>query len=313
MSHHPESSGPGEALGLSASLSPPPRGPGDEEEEDLNKVFDVQCFPQIFGSAAFSPPDKYRVYDEQDFEDHRHCSVQVQHPLSKPPADIKRKRTNDGMRDGRRGSAPSAATTIEEDQEEESCSQTSRDLPTTSTNQHSLSRGSTMMGVATDDTDEAGALTSVDLDGIKKLRLLTVELGDNLTPRGLSGPTVSSEMFRDKSNDLSHRLDDVPGVRRHLVRRSCRGPIVHISKDQVVGQSQLRPDRTPHEVSCDVTVHKVTPRSTLFCKRPFGQTRKDKGRARDRSVCSDDPAAMLTSEDVRTTGVASGVEWLFSN
>ncbi|XP_035025551.1 anion exchange protein 2a isoform X1 [Hippoglossus stenolepis] len=213
MSHHPESAGPGEALGLSASLSPPPRCHGDEEEEDLNKVFEVQCFPQIFGPAAFSPPDKYRVYDEQDFEDHRHCSLQVQHPLSKPPADIKRKRTSEDRRDGRRGSAPSAATTIEEDQEEESCSQTSRDLPTTSTNQNSLSRGSTMMSVATDDTDEVGALTSVDLDGIK-----------------------------------SHRLDDVPAVRRHLVRRSCRGPVVHISKDQIVGQSQLRPDRTPHEV-----------------------------------------------------------------
>ncbi|XP_060940440.1 anion exchange protein 2a [Limanda limanda] len=189
MSHHPESAAPGEALGQSASLSPAPRYHGDEEEEDLNKVFDVEGFPQIFGSAAFSPPDKHRVYDEQDFEDHRHCSLQVQPPLSKPPPDIKRKRTNEGRRDGRRGSAPSAATTIEEDQEEESCRQT------------------------TDDSDEAGALTSVDLDGIK-----------------------------------SHRLDDVPAVRRHLLRRSCRGPVVHISKDQVVGQIQIRPDRTPHEV-----------------------------------------------------------------
>ncbi|XP_069367475.1 anion exchange protein 2a isoform X2 [Paralichthys olivaceus] len=215
MSHHPESVGPGEALGLSASLSPPPHCHGDEEEEDLNKAFDVQCFPQIFGPAAVSPPDKHRVYDEQDFEDHRHCSLHVQHPLSKPPADVRRKRTNEGRREGRRGSAPSAAATIEEDQEEESCSQTmaSRDLPTTSTNHNTLSRGSTMMSVATDDADEVGALMSVDLDGIK-----------------------------------SHRLDDVPAVRRHLVRRSSRGPIVHISKDQIVGQSQLRPDRTPHEV-----------------------------------------------------------------
>ncbi|XP_029381220.1 anion exchange protein 2a isoform X2 [Echeneis naucrates] len=43
-----------------------------------------------------------------------------------------------------------------------------------------------------------------------------------------------------------HRLDDVPAVRRHLVRRSSRGPIVHISKDQT--PSYLQPDRTPHEV-----------------------------------------------------------------
>uniref|UniRef100_A0A665V9K4 Anion exchange protein n=1 Tax=Echeneis naucrates TaxID=173247 RepID=A0A665V9K4_ECHNA len=59
--------------------------------------------------------------------------------------------------------------------------------------------------------DEAETLASVDLDGIK-----------------------------------SHRLDDVPAVRRHLVRRSSRGPIVHISKDQT--PSYLQPDRTPHEV-----------------------------------------------------------------
>uniref|UniRef100_A0A7N8XPZ2 Anion exchange protein n=1 Tax=Mastacembelus armatus TaxID=205130 RepID=A0A7N8XPZ2_9TELE len=66
--------------------------------------------------------------------------------------------------------------------------------------------------------DETELLTSVDLDGIK-----------------------------------SHRLDDVPAVRRHLVRRSSKGPIVHITKEQTSSQTQsqlhhLQPDRTPHEV-----------------------------------------------------------------
>ena len=53
-----------------------------------------------------------------------------------------------------------------------------------------------------------------------------------------------------------HRLDDVPAVRRHLVRRSSRGPVVHVPKDQISGRTpsqlqhlqHLRPDRTPHEV-----------------------------------------------------------------
>ncbi|XP_026169497.1 anion exchange protein 2a isoform X2 [Mastacembelus armatus] len=73
-----------------------------------------------------------------------------------------------------------------------------------------------MMSAAAD--DETELLTSVDLDGIK-----------------------------------SHRLDDVPAVRRHLVRRSSKGPIVHITKEQTSSQTQsqlhhLQPDRTPHEV-----------------------------------------------------------------
>ncbi|XP_056247417.1 anion exchange protein 2a isoform X1 [Seriola aureovittata] len=236
MSHHPNSVGPSEALGLSASLSPlPPRCHGDEEEEDLNKAFDVQCFQQILCPAARSPPEKHRVYDERDFEDHRHSSLHVHHPLSKPPADSRRKRSGEGRKDVRRGSTPSTAATIEEDQEddceEESFTQTdgdegqttshSSDPPTSSTIHNGLSPGCLMISIGPDEADEAETLTSVDLDGIK-----------------------------------SHRLDDVPAVRRHLVRRSSRGPIIHVSKDQSSSQTQsqlqhlqhLQPDRTPHEV-----------------------------------------------------------------
>ncbi|XP_068998368.1 anion exchange protein 2a isoform X1 [Embiotoca jacksoni] len=226
MSHHQNSAGPGDAPGLSASLPPlPPRCDSDEEEEDLNKAFDVQCFQQILHPAARSPPEKHRVYDEQDIEDHRHSSLHVHHPLSKPPADGRRKRTNEGRKESRRGSAPSNAATIEEDQveegEEEAYSQTdgeedwmtASDPPTISSNHSILSSGCTVKGVVTDDTDEAETLASVDLDGIK-----------------------------------SHRLDDVPAVRRHLVRRSSRGPIVHISSRTNQHLQHLQSDRTPHEV-----------------------------------------------------------------
>ncbi|KAI3374818.1 hypothetical protein L3Q82_021045, partial [Scortum barcoo] len=211
---------------------PPPRCHSDEEEEDLNKAFDVQGFQQILCPAARSPPEKHRVYNEQDFEDHRHFSLHVHHPLSKPPADSRRKRTNEG----RRGSAPNAAATIEEDHEEEEGEEESynqndaeegqtttptSDPPTISTNHSSLSPGRGVTSAAADEADEAETLMSVDLDGIK-----------------------------------SHRLDDVPAVRRHLVRRSSRGPIVHITKDQISNRTQshlqhlqhLQPDRTPHEV-----------------------------------------------------------------
>ncbi len=54
---------------LFQSLSPsPPCCHSDDEEEDLNKAFDVQGFQQILCPAARSPPEKHRVCDEQDFE-----------------------------------------------------------------------------------------------------------------------------------------------------------------------------------------------------------------------------------------------------
>ncbi|KAM4552445.1 anion exchange protein 2a isoform 1-T3 [Odontesthes bonariensis] len=209
MDLHQTTAGPGDAL--SQSTAPPPPRRHSEEDEDLNKAFDIQGFQQILHPAAHSPPGKHRVYDEQDIEDHRHSSVHVHHPLSKPPADSRRKKTNEGRRDSRRGSTPSSETTIEEDQE--ACSQTDGEeghIPT-----RGASPGHAGSGVPADDADEAGTLMSVDLDGIK-----------------------------------SHRLDDVPAVRRHLVRRSSRGPIVHLSKDQTSGPPKppLRADRTPHEV-----------------------------------------------------------------
>uniref|UniRef100_A0A8C7K0B5 Anion exchange protein n=1 Tax=Oncorhynchus kisutch TaxID=8019 RepID=A0A8C7K0B5_ONCKI len=66
---------------------------------------------------------------------------------------------------------------------------------------------------ATDDS-EAQMLGSADLDGIK-----------------------------------SHRFEDVPAVRRHLVRKSNKGQVVHINKDHKEPSARSRKlDRTPHEV-----------------------------------------------------------------
>uniref|UniRef100_A0A8C8DA06 Anion exchange protein n=1 Tax=Oncorhynchus tshawytscha TaxID=74940 RepID=A0A8C8DA06_ONCTS len=65
---------------------------------------------------------------------------------------------------------------------------------------------------ATDDS-EAQMLGSADLDGIK-----------------------------------SHRFEDVPAVRRHLVRKSNKGQVVHISKDHKEPSAHCcKLDRTPHE------------------------------------------------------------------
>ncbi|XP_029002441.1 anion exchange protein 2b isoform X2 [Betta splendens] len=66
-------------------------------------------------------------------------------------------------------------------------------------------------------------------------------------------PTDESEAQMLASADLdgikSHRFEDVPGVRRHLVRKSTKGQIVHIGKDHKEPTSRSRKqDRTPHEV-----------------------------------------------------------------
>ncbi|XP_076026576.1 anion exchange protein 2b isoform X1 [Genypterus blacodes] len=67
--------------------------------------------------------------------------------------------------------------------------------------------------IPTDDV-EAQTLASADLDGIK-----------------------------------SHRFEDVPGVRRHLVRKSTKGQVVHMGKDHKEPSTRSRKqDRTPHEV-----------------------------------------------------------------
>ncbi|KAJ4921611.1 hypothetical protein JOQ06_022993, partial [Pogonophryne albipinna] len=180
----------------------------EEEDEDLNRVLGVRVFQQILNPAALRAPEKHRVIDEQEVEDHRLFSPHVLQPLA-------RRRTNEG----RRGSVPTA--TIEEDGEEEEGEEDGEepcsDPPTGSSNHNDRIMASA------DDEEEAEMLMLVDLDDMK-----------------------------------SHRLDDVQAVRRHLMRRSSRGPI----RDQtgVRTPAHLQPDRTPHEVRASLILFsRVTP------------------------------------------------------
>ncbi|KAM6276865.1 anion exchange protein 2 isoform 2-T6 [Spheniscus humboldti] len=66
-------------------------------------------------------------------------------------------------------------------------------------------------------------------------------------------PTDESEAQTLASADLdymkSHRFEDVPGVRRHLVRKSTKAQVVHVSKDHKEPSTRHRKqDRQPHEV-----------------------------------------------------------------
>ncbi|KAI6075553.1 Anion exchange protein 2 isoform X1 [Aix galericulata] len=48
---------------------------------------------------------------------------------------------------------------------------------------------------------------------------------------------------------VGHRFEDVPGVRRHLVRKSAKAQVVHVSKDHKEPSTRHRKqDRQPHEV-----------------------------------------------------------------
>ncbi|XP_013994653.1 anion exchange protein 2 isoform X1 [Salmo salar] len=84
---------------------------------------------------------------------------------------------------------------------------------------------------ATDDS-EAQMLGSADLDGIK-----------------------------------SHRFEDVPAVHRHLVRKSNKGQVVHISKDHKEPSAPCsKLDRTPHE---PVLEYRSTSRSDRMVRLEF--------------------------------------------
>ncbi|KAM9332172.1 anion exchange protein 2b isoform 2-T3 [Pholidichthys leucotaenia] len=66
-------------------------------------------------------------------------------------------------------------------------------------------------------------------------------------------PTDETEAEMLASADLdgikSHRFEDVPGMRRHLVRKSTKGQVVHIGKDHKEPTTRARKqDRTPHEL-----------------------------------------------------------------
>ncbi|KAM6971021.1 anion exchange protein 2b isoform 1-T1 [Tautogolabrus adspersus] len=77
-------------------------------------------------------------------------------------------------------------------------------------------------------------------------------------------PTDEIEAQTLASADLdgikSHRFEDVPGVRRHLVRKSTKGQVVHTGKDHKEPTTRSRKqDRTPHE-SLPVVVYRSASR-----------------------------------------------------
>uniref|UniRef100_A0A8C2FJB6 Anion exchange protein n=1 Tax=Cyprinus carpio TaxID=7962 RepID=A0A8C2FJB6_CYPCA len=187
------------------------------------------------------------------FVDHRHTSLHIHHPLSKHLPEVRRKKPGRKRKDSgrRRSSSMGAAPPIDEDDEDEevdedSCSQNwVRNLP----NGRRVSAPCLFPSLSSPDGSFKPS-RSYDLQERRRT--------GNMTGTALEHyqymPTDESEAQMLATVDLdgikSHRFEDVPGVRRHLVKKSAKGQVVHIGKDHKEPSSRIRTklDRTPHEV-----------------------------------------------------------------
>uniref|UniRef100_A0A9R1SBH5 Anion exchange protein n=2 Tax=Cyprinus carpio TaxID=7962 RepID=A0A9R1SBH5_CYPCA len=255
----------------------PPQRCEDDDEGDLNKTLGVQRFQQILTPAQRVPIEQHRTFNEEDFEYHRHTSLHIHHPLSKHLPEVRRKKPGRKRKDSgrRRSSSMGAAPPIDEDDEDEevdedSCSQldkegnvTTTPTPDTDTevaqvvkshtNTHTLFlRVSAPCLFPSLSSPDGSFKPSRSYDLQERRRT------GNMTGTALEHyqymPTDESEAQMLATVDLdgikSHRFEDVPGVRRHLVKKSAKGQVVHIGKDHKEPSSRIRTklDRTPHEV-----------------------------------------------------------------
>ncbi|KAJ8011131.1 hypothetical protein DPEC_G00055000 [Dallia pectoralis] len=301
-----------------SNLVLPRRHDDDDEEQDLNKTLGVQRFQQILHPPPRGPPEKHRAYNEDDFENHRHSSHHIHHPLSKLHAEVRKKKSNKKKKKGagrRKGSPAVGAPTIEEceeDEDEESHSPTTSPTPDPDTHNEEVkffvsedesgsgtlprrltitpetTRGPDLPEDATT-TDELVDTVSAPHRGSNGLssgphlespspparsstppsssfKTLPPAGGRsyNLQERRCSGNMTAGQRHRSQATDdseaqmlgsadldgiKSHRFEDVPAVRRHLVRKSTKGQVVHINKDHKEQSARSRKlDRTPHEV-----------------------------------------------------------------
>uniref|UniRef100_A0A8C7SYB6 Anion exchange protein n=1 Tax=Oncorhynchus mykiss TaxID=8022 RepID=A0A8C7SYB6_ONCMY len=260
----------------------------EDEERDLNKTLGVQRFQQILHPPARGPPEKHRAYNEEDFEYHRHSSHHIHHPLSKLPPEGKKKKSNKRKKGTgrRRGSGAGGAPTIEEDEEEEEAEEESYSqydgeggqttTPDTDMDTHNedvqpvdsvsaphkgrngLSSGpsrespspSTWGSIPpSSKAPPPGGSRSYDLQERRRSGNMTCGLQEHHQRQATDDSEAQMLGSADLDGIKSHRFEDVPAVRRHLVRKSNKGQVVHINKDHKEPSARSRKlDRTPHEV-----------------------------------------------------------------
>uniref|UniRef100_A0AAR2JXU9 Anion exchange protein n=1 Tax=Pygocentrus nattereri TaxID=42514 RepID=A0AAR2JXU9_PYGNA len=265
----------------------PPTGRGshreeEEDEGDLNKTLSVQRFQNILSPTPRMPSEQQRSYSEEDFEFHRQSSRHVRHPLSKLHSDSRRKRSGKKRKRSKEATASvDVREVVEEAEEEEDDDEDETPESHTAESDMKETSGSRPSVISCCDlffflfcfvfliwflycsTPEVVPLPS---ETISLTHVSSVSRSYDLQERRRTGnmtgteqakyqriPTDEMEAQTLASADLdgikSHRFEDVPGVRRHLVRKSTKGQIVHISKDHKEPSTRNRKlDRTPHEV-----------------------------------------------------------------
>uniref|UniRef100_A0A663M420 Anion exchange protein n=1 Tax=Athene cunicularia TaxID=194338 RepID=A0A663M420_ATHCN len=245
---------------------------GEEEEKDLNKALGVERFEEILcDTHPRNAEEAGRSYGEEDFEYHRQSSHHIHHPLSTHlPPDTRRKKgaPKKGKKKHRRASVPGETPTIEEAEEDEDevCdTETERSAeevlqpspPEAVQLPHSSGEGSLVEGAAAAVTGSPGRPVPKSQPGHRSYNLHERRRIGSMTgaeqDRYQKMPTDESEAQTLASADLdymkSHRFEDVPGVRRHLVRKSAKAQVVHVSKDHREPSTRHRKqDRQPHEV-----------------------------------------------------------------
>uniref|UniRef100_A0A8C1PC70 Anion exchange protein n=1 Tax=Cyprinus carpio TaxID=7962 RepID=A0A8C1PC70_CYPCA len=246
----------------------------EEEEGDLNKALGVQRFQQILSPTPRVHSKQHRTYSEEDFEYHRHSSHHIHHPLSKLPGDSRRKsgrkRRQSSSKDLRVCSSPSCDLSIEEGEDEEeekdeeaTEGQSATPAPTKHSVQvTSMSEVQSHFVCCRPSDPVPPTPSATEPSSLPRVSSRSYDLQERRRTGNMTGaeqakyqriPTDEFEAQTLASADLdgikSHRFEDVPGVRRHLVRKSMKGQVVHISKDHKEPSTRSRKlDRTPHEV-----------------------------------------------------------------
>ncbi|GLD69140.1 anion exchange protein 2-like isoform X1 [Lates japonicus] len=240
-----------------SSLHGTPRSE-EEDDGDLNKALGVQRFQQILSPAAVVPDEQHHNYHEEDIEYHRHSSHHIHRPLSKLPPEGRRKKSSKKRKkdkDHKSSHVPSSGPIEEgedEDEEEEEGTETTS-APSDSEKTKDVETSSPSPQTAPPEHIPLARVSSASRGYDLQERRRTGNMTGAEQAKYQRIPTDESEAQTLASADLdgikSHRFEDVPGVRRHLVRKSTKGQVVHTGKDHKEPTTRTRKqDRTPHEV-----------------------------------------------------------------
>nr|KAF6277143.1 solute carrier family 4 member 2 [Myotis myotis] len=239
------------------SLGPAVPGFPEQEEDELHRTLGVERFEEILletGSRGGEEPG--RCYGEEDFEYHRQSSHHIHHPLSTHlPPDTRRRKTpqGPGRKPRRRPGASPTGETPPPLPHQEAAPQASKGAQTGAVAEEVVAVASGTAG-----GDDGGAsgrpLTkaqpghrSYNLQERRRIGSMT-GAEQALLPRV---PTDESEAQTLATADLdlmkSHRFEDVPGVRRHLVRKNAKGSGQSGREGREPGPTPRGRPRAPHK------------------------------------------------------------------